>query len=85
MPTATTSRAQSALEDNVRLYDVTNGKRVQFASCSGSLTSSVWLELIVDAQVIRAQDKSLRDPGKFRVRTKAETVTYFDDLTISPT
>jgi hypothetical protein len=84
----------NALENNVRLYHVVKGKRVQFGGWNGKVTSGVWHELAVEAQgphfqvffdgkqVIDAHDISLPDAGKFGVWTKADSVTYFDDLTI---
>jgi hypothetical protein len=89
------SRA-NALENNVRLYHVLRGKRVQFAGWNGKVTSGVWHELAVEAQgdrfqvffdgkqVIDAHDNTFLDAGKFGVWTKADSVTYFDDLTVQP-
>ncbi len=39
----------NALEDNVRLYYMANGKRYQFASWSGRVSSGYWHELRADA------------------------------------
>jgi hypothetical protein len=86
----------NALEGNVRLYHVVAGKRVQFATWSGKVQSGVWHELAVNAQgdhfevsfdgskVIDAHDKTLTEAGKFGLWTKADSVTYFDDLTAMP-
>jgi hypothetical protein len=86
----------NALEDNVRLYHVIKGKRVQFASWNGEVKSGVWHELAVDAQddhfqvsfdgtkVIDAHDKTFAEAGKFGLWTKADSVIYFDDLTATP-
>jgi hypothetical protein len=86
----------NALEDNVRLYHVANGKRIQFASWSGKVKSGVWHTLAVEVvgdhfvvsfdgkQVIDARDGTFADAGKFGVWTKADSVTYFDDLTATP-
>ena len=86
----------NALENNVRLYHVVNGKRVQFAGWNGKVTSGVWHDLAVDAQgdhfqvfyegnkVIDAHDKTFIDAGKFGLWTKADSVIYFDDLTATP-
>ena len=83
----------NALEDNVRLYHVVKGKRVQFAGWNGTVKSGVWHNLAVDAQgdhfqvffdgkkVIDAHDGTFADAGKFGLWTKADSVTYFDDLT----
>ncbi len=86
----------NALENNVRLYHVVKGKRIQFAGWNGKVTSGVWHELAVDAQgdhfqvfydsnkVIDAHDQTFGDAGKFGLWTKADSVIYFDDLTATP-
>src|SRR3989442_5718676 len=38
----------NALEDNVRFYDVKNGRRIQLANWSGKVTAGVWHELGVE-------------------------------------
>ncbi len=86
----------NALENNIRLYYVKDGSRKQFASWSGKVTSGAWHELRAEAQgdhfqvfwdgerVIDAHDKTFADPGKVGVWTKADSVTYFDDLSVEP-
>lgn len=86
----------NALEDNVHLYHVVKGKRVQFAGWNGKVKSGVWHELAVEAKgdslqvffdgkkVIDAHDKTFTNAGKFGVWTKADSVIYFDDLTAKP-
>ena len=86
----------NALEDNVRLYHVVDGKRRQFAGWNGKVASGKWHELAVEAQgdhfqvfydgkkVIDAHDKTFTDAGKFGVWTKADSVIQFDDLTATP-
>jgi len=66
----------NALEDNVRIYYVKDGKRRQFASWSGKVTSAAWHELRVDAlgdrfevywdgqKVLDARDETFPGPGK---------------------
>jgi 3-keto-disaccharide hydrolase len=85
----------NALEDNVRLYHLVKGKRVQFAGWNGKVKSGVWHELRVDAKgdhfqvyfdgtpVIDATDKTFSEAGKVGLWTKADSVTYFDDLTVT--
>lgn len=85
----------NALEDNVRFYYVKRGKRVQLASWSGQVSSGSWHELRIDAlddhieiywdgkKVIVAHDTAFPDAGKAGVWTKADSVTYFDDLSVS--
>jgi hypothetical protein len=86
----------NALESNVRLYHVVKGKRVQFGGWNGKVANGVWHELAVEAQghhfqvffdgkqVIDAHDNTFPDAGKFGVWTKADSVTYFDDLAVHP-
>ena len=85
----------NALEDNVRLYHVVKGKRVQFAGWNGKVASGVWHELAVEVQgdhfqvffdgkkVIDANDKTFADAGKIGLWTKADSVIYFDNLTVT--
>jgi hypothetical protein len=82
----------NALENNVRLYYVLNGKRQQFGDWNGPVSSGTWHELRVGAKgdqfeiywngkkVIEARDKTFREPGQIGVWTKADSLTYFDDL-----
>jgi hypothetical protein len=86
----------NALENNVRLYHVVRGQRVQFAGWNGPVASSVWHELRVEAKgdhfqvtwdqkkVIDARDGTFVAAGKVGVWTKADSVTYFDDLKVEP-
>ena len=86
----------NALEGNIRLYHVVNGDRRQFAGWKGAVTSGVWHELRVDAQAdhlevywdgrktIDAHDNTFPHAGKVGVWTKADSLTYFDDLRVEP-
>jgi hypothetical protein len=86
----------NALEDNVRLYHVKDGKRIQFASWSGKVASKTWHKLRVDARgdrfevyfddkkILDAKDSTFSGPGKAGVWTKADSVIQFDDLAASP-
>ena len=86
----------NALEDDVRLYHVVAGKRVQFARWQGAVKSGAWHELAVEAdgdhfqvffdgrKAMDAHDTTFGDAGKFGVWTKADSVTYFDYLTATP-
>jgi hypothetical protein len=86
----------NALEDNVRLYHVVKGERNQIASWSGKVKSGVWHDLRADAKgdhfviyfdgkkVIDAKDSTFKAAGKIGLWTKADSVTYFDDLVASP-
>ncbi len=84
----------NALEDNYRLYHVVAGRRVQFAGANAKVTSGTWHELRVEAvgnkfacyidgvKKIEATDDTFKDAGKIGVWTKADSVTYFDDLRV---
>lgn len=86
----------NVLEENVRLYHVKNGKRTQFANWDGKLAGNVWHELTAEAKgdtlrvyfngqkVIEAKDNTFSAGGKVGLWTKADSIVYFDDLTITP-
>lgn len=86
----------NALENNVRFYTVKDGHRRQLVSWSGPVTSKAWHELRADAhgdrfemywegkKILDAQDRTFPDAGKVGVWTKADSVTYFDDLSATP-
>jgi hypothetical protein len=85
----------NALEDNYRLYHVINGRRVQFAGTNFKVTSGEWHELRVEitgnkitcyydgSKKIEATDNAFKDAGKVGLWTKADSVTYFDDLRVT--
>jgi len=84
----------NALEDNYRLYHVVGGRRVQFAGANFQVTPNAWHEMRVevrgdkiqcfyDGQLkITAQDGTFKTAGKIGLWTKADSLTYFDDLTV---
>lgn len=86
----------NVLEENVRLYHVKDGKRTQFANWDGKVPGNVWTELTAEAKgdtlavyfngkkVIEARDKTFTEPGKVGLWIKADSVSYFDDLTVNP-
>src|SRR6266851_3568885 len=85
----------NALENNYRLYHVINGRRSQFAGANLKVTSGEWHELRVEAvgnkitcyydgnKKIEATDDTFKDAGKIGLWTKADSVTYFDDLKVT--
>jgi hypothetical protein len=85
----------NALEDNVRLYYVKDGKRVQVASWSGKVATNKWHKLQVEAKgdhvvvtfdekkILDAKDTTFTDAGKVGLWTKADSVIQFDDLAAS--
>jgi hypothetical protein len=84
----------NALEDNVRLYKIEAGKRTELASANLKVTPNQWHNLKFEMQgillnvsydrkeIIKAVDSTFRQPGKIGLWTKADSVTYFDNLTI---
>jgi hypothetical protein len=84
----------NALEDNYRLYHVVAGDRRQFAGANFKVTSGQWHELRVEcvgnkiicyfdgAKKIEATDNTFQEAGKIGLWTKADSVTYFDDLRV---
>ena len=85
----------NALENNYRLYHVVNGRRSQFAGANFKVASGDWHELRVEAvgnkitcyydgaKKIEATDSTFKDAGKVGLWTKADSVTYFDDLKVT--
>lgn len=84
----------NALENNVRLYKMVNGKRLQFAGANTKVSSGQWHTLRVVAkgdhiscwfdgkQLIDSHDKTY-GTGKVGLWTKADSVIAFDDLTVA--
>ena len=85
----------NALENNYRLYHVVGGRRQQFAGANVIVSSGEWHELRVDCvgnkitcyydgeKKIEAADDTFKEAGKVGLWTKADSVTYFDDLTVT--
>jgi len=86
----------NALENNLRLYHVVAGRRQQFAGANFKVTSAEWHRLRVECigtkitcyydgeKKIEATDATLRAAGKVGLWTKADSVTYFDDFSVTP-
>jgi hypothetical protein len=84
----------NALEDNVRFYRVVKGKREQLASANAKVTANAWHMLALKAEGDRftvsfegkapfsAQDQTFPGAGKVALWTKADSVTYFDTISI---
>jgi hypothetical protein len=85
----------NALEDNVRLYHVVRGFRTQLSGKDVPVSRGSWhtlkvvcvdsrIEAYFDGQrVIDHDDTTFRGAGLVGVWTKADSVTYFDDLTVT--
>jgi hypothetical protein len=86
----------NALENNVRLYKVTDGVRRQIAGHNAEIASGAWhslslkiagdrLDVTFDgAPVLSVRDVTFPGPGKVGLWTKADSLTHFADLTIRP-
>ena len=84
----------NALEDNVRLYRMVNGRRSQFAGADAKVPSGKWqdlrlvvrgsrFEVFLDGKSLySASDTAFPAPGRVALWTKADSVTHFDDLRI---
>ncbi len=86
----------NALEDNVNLYHVVKGHRRQVRGWKGKVSGGTWHTLAVEARgdrlkviwegkpIIEVADRTFRQAGKVGLWTKADSVTYFDALSVTP-
>jgi hypothetical protein len=86
----------NALEGNVRLYRVVRGQRAQFAGKDVRIPAGQWQTLGLAAQgdrlevrlngdlLFEAHDRTFEDAGRVGLWTKADSLTYFDDLRVEP-
>jgi glycosyl hydrolase family 59 (putative galactocerebrosidase) len=86
----------NALEDNVRFYRVVNGRRQQIQGADVKVAPSQWHTLGLRAEGNRftvsfdgkplytAEDKTFANAGKVALWTKADSVTHFDAISITP-
>ena len=84
----------NALEDNIRLYTVREGRRSEIASFDGKVAPNTWhdyrfelrgdhLEVYWDGKrVIDHRDSTFAAAGRAGVWTKADSLTYFDDFAV---
>jgi 3-keto-disaccharide hydrolase len=82
----------NALEDNVTIYHVVNGRRTERKRTNMKVASNQWHTLRVDFQgshftvtyngkkAIDWDDETFKDAGRVGVWTKADSVTLFDDF-----
>jgi hypothetical protein len=87
----------NALEDNVNLYFVKDGRRKEIAGWRGKVAGGTWHHLAVTAKgnnfavewngkkIIEKSDDTFAQAGKIGLWTKADSVTEFDDLTLTVT
>jgi hypothetical protein len=86
----------NALEDNVRFYRVVKGQREQLASANAKVAANEWHTLALKAEgdrftvtfdgkeLLTARDGTIPQAGKVALWTKADSVTYFDTISIRP-
>ncbi|MFT3768599.1 MAG: hypothetical protein QM820_24395 [Minicystis sp.] len=86
----------NGLEKDVNLYVVKDGKRTSLGGWKGATIGEAWHEIRVDAKgdhlelywdgtrVFEANDKSFPDAGRAGVWVRADSVTYFDELAVTP-
>ncbi len=86
----------NALEDNVRFYRVVKGRREQLESANIKVSPNAWHTLGLKAederftvtfdgkQLFTAADRTFADAGKVALWTKADSVTRFDRIEITP-
>jgi rhodanese-related sulfurtransferase len=86
----------NALEDNLRFYRVVKGRREQLQGANLKVASNQWHSLGLRAEgdrftvsfdgkpLFTAQDKTFSNPGKMALWTKADSVTHFDRMSITP-
>jgi len=84
----------NALENNIRLYKVDRGNRMQFAGAKAKVPSGEWQTLALevkgthfrvllnDTLLFEADDATFKNAGRVGLWTKADSVTYFDDLSV---
>lgn len=83
------------LEDNYRLYFVQNGRRAMIASADVKVDKAAWHTLRVTmhgARItcyldgtaqLKVRDRTFRGAGKVGLWTKADAVTWFDNLEVT--
>jgi glycosyl hydrolase family 59 (putative galactocerebrosidase) len=86
----------NALEDNVNFYRVVKGRRSQIKGFDTKVATGQWHSLGLRAEgerftvsfdgkkLFTAEDKTFANAGKVALWTKADSVTYFDTISITP-
>lgn len=85
----------NALEDNVRLYRVVDGQRIQFAGADAPVARNRWqslgfrvegerFEVVLEGRVLfSATDRTFADAGQVGLWTKADSLTHFDAFEVA--
>ena len=86
----------NALENNVSFYRVVKGQRELLASANAEVSANAWHTLALKAEgdrftvtfdgkeLFTAQDGTIPQAGKVALWTKADSVTFFDTISIRP-
>jgi hypothetical protein len=86
----------NALENNVAVYKVQNGRRIPLGSSKHPISPNAWVILKVSARgdkfqvfldhrrILQGQDRTFTAPGKVGLWTLDDSVTYFDDFRVYP-
>jgi hypothetical protein len=84
----------NTLESNTRLYHVKGGKRTELASVDGAVQTGKWHELGIEARgeaikvfwngtaILDHRDKTFAGAGRVGLWTKADSISYYDDLRV---
>lgn len=84
------------LEHNFRVYRVVNGNRKQLKSVDSDIKAGIWFTMTIEMKgnivicflnskkLIEATDDTFKSSGNIGLWTKADAVTYFEDLIIKP-
>ncbi len=85
----------NALEKDFNLFVVKDGKRNTLGGWKSDTITAAWHDIRVDARgdhlelywegarVYETDDKTFPDAGRFGLWTKADSVTYFDELSVT--
>jgi len=86
----------NALEDNVRFYRVVKGRRAEIKGSNTKVATNQWHTLGLRAEgehftvsfdgktLFTVEDKTFPNAGKVALWTKADSVTHFDAISITP-
>ena len=86
----------NALEDNVNFYRVIKGQRTELKSANTKVSGNEWHTLALKAegeqftvtfdgkQLFTATDRTIAGPGRVALWTKADSITRFDRIDVTP-
>jgi hypothetical protein len=86
----------NALEDNIRFYRVVNCRREQIEGVDTNVVGNAWHTLGLRAEgerfsvsfggitLLTTEDKTFANSGKVALWTKADSMTHFDTISITP-